>query len=95
MLHIPPKNFVYCIPNAVSQTNVNPKGMKQHKINYWKNKMNEMESHSHCLKQYYKLMYTTFLTVKMRIMMIMIKIMKLMKNNGLYENNKLVVYDCS
>ena len=28
--HIPPKNFVCCIPNAVSQTSVNPKGMKQH-----------------------------------------------------------------
>ena len=52
----------------------------------------------HCLKQCYKLMYTTFLTVKMWIMMIMIKKknkIKLMKNNGLYENNKLVVYDRS
>ena len=29
--HIPPKNFVCRIPNAVSQTSVNPKGMKQHK----------------------------------------------------------------
>ena len=28
--HIPPKNFVCCIPSAVSQTSVNPKGMKQH-----------------------------------------------------------------
>ena len=40
-------------------------------------------------------MYTTFLTVKMWIMMIKIKIMKLMKlikNNGLYENNKLIMY---
>ena len=33
--HIPPKNFVCCIPNAVSQTkqSVDPKGMKQHKTN--------------------------------------------------------------
>ena len=32
----PPKNFVCCIPNAVSQTKrpVDPKEMKQHKINY-------------------------------------------------------------
>ena len=31
-LHIPPKNFVCCIPNAVSQTkrSVDPRGMKQH-----------------------------------------------------------------
>ena len=28
----------------------------------------------------------------MRIIMIMIKIMKIMKNNGIYENNKLVGY---
>ena len=47
MLHIPPKNFVYCIPNAVSQTNVNPKGMKQHidKLLDDKDKMNEMKPH--------------------------------------------------
>ena len=37
--HIPPKNFVCCIPNAVSQTSVNPKGMKQHRNMY---NMNEM-----------------------------------------------------
>ena len=37
MLHMPPKNFVCCIPNAVSQTKqpVNPKGMKQHNQTYW------------------------------------------------------------
>ena len=34
-LHIPPNNFVCCIPNAVSQTkwSVDPRGIKQHNTN--------------------------------------------------------------
>ena len=50
-LHIPPpKNFVCCIPNAVSQTklSVDPRGMKQHKtiiLDDWWN-----ENTLHCIK---------------------------------------------
>ena len=33
------------------------------------------------------------ITAKMRIIMIMIKIMKIMENNGLNGNNKLIKYD--
>ena len=54
MLHIPPKNFVCCIPNAVSQTKrpVDPKGMKQHNKKYCMINMNEMnETTLYCLKQ--------------------------------------------
>ena len=48
-LHIPPKNVVCCIPNAVSQTkqSVDPKGMKQHNTNIL-NEMNEINENTLC-----------------------------------------------
>ena len=51
------------------------------------------ENTFHCSKQCHNQMCTTFLTAKMWIMMIMMKIMEIKKNNELNENNKLIKYD--
>ena len=60
--------------------------MKQH------NKNIEWNKWRHILLQQSSVItkYVPPFAAKMQIMMIMIKITKIIKNNGIYENNKLV-----
>ena len=62
--------------------------MNQHKTNI----LDEVNEWKHISLQQSSVInkYVPLFCSKMRIMMIMIKIMEIMKNNGIYENNKLV-----
>ena len=76
--HTPQKNFVCCIPNAVSQTkwSVDPTGMKQATQVNDKELMNKWNMHFTASKQCHNRMCTTFNNEMTMI------IMKIMWNNG-------------